>query len=50
MALSSAEFTIESVDPSASVAVNPVIKHALAVNKAIQQEGLLKYHLKMEDK
>jgi hypothetical protein len=47
-ALNSAQFTIRAVDPTASSAVNPVIEHALSVNKTIQHEGLLKYHLEMQ--
>jgi hypothetical protein len=47
-ALNSAQFTIQAVDPTASSAVNPVIEHALSVNKTIQQEGLLKYHLQIQ--
>jgi hypothetical protein len=47
-ALNSAQFTIQSVDPSVSVTVNPVIEHALAINKTIQQKGLKRYHLEIE--
>lgn len=47
-ALNSAQFTIESIDPTTSTVVNPVIQHALTVNKAVQREGLLNYHLRME--
>jgi hypothetical protein len=47
-ALTSAEFSIQSVDPAAQPGITQVIKHALAINKTIQKEGLMKYHLAVQ--
>jgi hypothetical protein len=48
-ALSSAQSTIESIYPTFSSAVKPVIQQSLAVNKTVQQQGLLKYQLQMQN-
>jgi hypothetical protein len=48
--LSSASVALQSLDPSASAAVNPVIEHALDMNKIIRQEGLTKYQMNLQNR